>query len=158
MEPTPISRSKAYRPPNAISYFNRMPRFIDDIESEKIDVDAPPAQQKIDQTSPLLTLGPSLTSGLFMLMGGMSSILSLGMVASNLFFPTLMRKRAQEQQEAYEERRKSEYSAYIAKIEAQIDGMMVKQSHALLSAFPSAVQIAVRLLKNKRHLVGSSSL
>lgn len=152
MEPTPISRSKAYRPPNAISYFNRMPRFIDDIESEKIDVDAPPAQQKIDQTSPLLTLGPSLTSGLFMLLGGMSSILSLGMVASNLFFPTLMRKRAQEQQEAYEERRKSEYSAYIAKIEAQIDGMMVKQSHALLSAFPSAVQIAVRLLKNKRHL------
>lgn len=147
-----IDKEDYFREAPVRPYFNRMPRFIAAMEEEKLNVDAPPAQQGIQQQSVLLQMGPALTSGLFAMLGGMTSLVSMGMMASNLIFPSIGRKKMMERQEAYEKRRQEAYRAYLEQIEAQLSEMAQRQLRHMHKQLPTAVDTARQLLKDHRHL------
>lgn len=147
-----IGHENFYHEPKEPVYFNRMPRFTDELKEEKLHIDAPPVQQKREPQSALLTVGPAVTSGLFMLMGGMASVLSMGMMASNLIFPSIGRKKEKEKQEEYEARRKEAYTQYLNSIEEKIGDMIVEQTKKLQDAAPAAETQVRKLLGDKHHL------
>ncbi len=147
-----IDQRDYYRQAPERTYFNRMPRFVKTMEEEKLSVDAPPAQQDMQQQSALLQMGPALTSGLFAMLGGMASMMSVGMMASNLIFPSIGRKKMMERQEAYEKRRREAYRAYLDQLEAQLADMAQRQLQQLQKQLPPAVETAKRLLRDRRHL------
>ncbi len=152
MERPDVAGQALYRAPNPPQYFNRSPRFKDDMAGENMNVDAPPSQMKADDSSLLLRMGPALTSGLFMLMGGMSSIMGMGMMASNLIFPSIGRKKAQEKQEEYEARRRKEYKEYLDKVEKELEEMALRQTDYLRKASPRPTQIAQKLISDNRRM------
>ena len=152
VEAPEINREDYYRQAPARTYFNRMPRFVKNMEQEKLSVDAPPAQQSMQQQSALLQMGPALTSGLFAMLGGMASMMSVGMMASNLIFPSIGRKKMMERQEAYEKRRQEAYRAYLDKMEAQLTDMAQRQLQQLQKQLPPAVETVKKLLQDRRHL------
>lgn len=56
-------------------YFKRSPRVIEELYAEEIEIDAPPVLNKTKKRPLLLTIGPSLTMAIPMLLGCMMSIL-----------------------------------------------------------------------------------
>lgn len=147
-----IHKEEYYRAAPALPRFNRMPRFVTTIDEEKLNVDAPPAQQKAQQQSGWLQMGPALTSGLFAMLGGMTSVMSLGMMASNLIFPTITRKKMMELQEANEDRRQEAYRVYLNDLESQVSDLMQRQQAQLHKMLPHATSTVQQILKDKRHL------
>lgn len=57
-------------------YFKRSPRTVDALYSEEIEIEAPPPLNKAKKKPLLLTIGPSFTMAIPMLMGCLMSILS----------------------------------------------------------------------------------
>ena len=147
-----VDKTEYFRQAPPRAYFNRMPRFVKTVEEEKLSVDAPPAQQAMQQQSALLQIGPALTSGLFAMLGGMASVMSVGMTASNLIFPSIGCKKMMECQEAYEKRRQEAYRAYLDQLEAQLADMAQRQLNEMQKQLPPAVDTARRLMKDQRHL------
>lgn len=152
LQPPQIDKTEYYKEASPVPTFNRMPRFSSMVDREKLNIDAPPGQQTTQQQSPLLQMGPALTSGLFALLGGMSSLMTVGMMASNLIFPTISRRKATERQEAYEQRRQKEYKAYINSLEAQLQGIATKQLKTLEKLLPPPAEMARQLLQDSKHL------
>lgn len=147
-----IHKEDYYRKAPSQPCFNRMPRFVTTIDEEKINVDAPPTQQKMQQQSAILQMGPALTSGLFAMLGGMTSIMSLGMMASNLIFPTITRKKMMELQATNEDRRQEAYRAYLQDLESQVSDIMQRQQAQLHKMLPPAAHTVQQIIKDKRHL------
>ena len=55
-------------------YFTRAPRITNQIEKEKIKIDAPPQKQEKDEKPLIYTIGPSLAMGIVMVLSMSSTI------------------------------------------------------------------------------------
>lgn len=115
-------------------YFRSTPRILKSLDSDEVEIDAPPSPFTMEKTPAILTLGPSLTMSLVMLAslgvsimnaikGGelttmiASGTMAVGMLLGSLMWPSLLRSYQKRKTQAEENHRKNRYSAYIADIE-----------------------------------------
>lgn len=84
-----------------------------------------------------LTLAPALTSGLMMMLSGVGSIASLGMLAGNIAVPFLGRKKAREQHELKKKQRQESYRRYLLDTEKLLCARITRGEEMLRSQYPS---------------------
>ena len=139
-------------------FFNKKPRFLQQIEELQINVDAPPAKQE-DQNNPvLLTVGPMLTMSMTSLMMGytavnnvlnngtswssaMPSLVICGaMVCSVLVWPTITKRYEKSRRKKQEKERQKKYGDYINSKKQMINDALAKQSSILRDNFPTVVE------------------
>lgn len=127
------------------TYFVSTPRILKSLDSDEVEVDAPPSPFVEDKTPAILTLGPSLTMSLVMLAslgvsitnaisgGQLSTItasgtMAIGMLLGSLMWPSLLRSYQKRRTQADESHRKNRYTAYIAGIE---NGLIAKRDRTV---------------------------
>ena len=125
-------------------YFVCTPRIMKSLEEVEIEIDAPPAPVRMDQTPAILTIGPRLTMSLVMvasmclsivsaLSGGsmatviVSAMMAVAMLMGSLMWPTLLRKYKEKHNREEEAYRQSRYTSYIAEIENEL---IEKRNHS----------------------------
>lgn len=118
-------------------YFVSTPRILKSLDSDEVEIDAPPSPFTVDKTPAILTLGPSLTMSMVMLAslsvsitnaisGGelptiiASGTMAVGMLLGSLMWPSLLRSYQKRCILAEESHRKNRYSLYIADIEKSL--------------------------------------
>lgn len=126
-------------------YFVSTPRILKSLDSDEVEIDAPPNPFTVDKTPAILTLGPSFTMSMVMLAslgvsitnaisgGELSTIvasgtMAVGMLLGSLMWPSLLRSYQKRQTLAEEAHRKNRYSSYIADIEK---GLVAKRERAV---------------------------
>lgn len=127
------------------SYFISTPRVSRTLDPEEMEVDGPPSPPTMDKTPLLLSIGPSLTMSLVMLIsvgvsvanalnGGStatvvtSGVMAVGMLLGSLLWPTLLRNYQKKNLAVETKYREDRYTAYIQEID-QI--LAEKESHAV---------------------------
>lgn len=118
-------------------YFVSTPRILKSLDTDEVEIDAPPNPFNVDKTPAILVLGPSLTMSMVMLAslgvsilnaisGGQlstviaSGTMAVGMLLGSLMWPSLLRSYQKRRILAEESNRKKRYSLYIADIEKTI--------------------------------------
>ncbi len=126
-------------------YFVSTPRILKSLDSDEVEIDAPPNPFTVDKTPAILTLGPSLTMSMVMLAslgvsitnaisgGELSTIvasgtMAVGMLLGSLMWPSLLRSYQKRRTLAEEAHRKNRYSSYIADIEK---GLVAKRERTV---------------------------
>lgn len=147
-EENPFSKEK----PKA--FFNRSPRFMNDLSEPVFSVQAPPIKktQNEDKQATMLSYGPAVSSGLVMLLGGMNPLYGIGMAASSILWPHLSRKRNAKLMAEEEQKRQKQYEEYLQKIDAELDSLAKKQTAYLRSRSLPPKEEAKKLLKDHSHL------
>ena len=129
-------------------YYYRAPRFKRDVEPLVLKLDPPPPGSTAEELPLLMTVGPSVTMGLasattaaFSMVNALSSgsvedaipsvVMSLSMLSGTLLWPTLTKYYQNKTGEKKEKDRKSAYSAYLSKLEAQVAGEIARQEKIL---------------------------
>lgn len=134
----PEETSFSVKAPGEISeepdVFVTTPRILRSLETDQIEVDAPPHSQSGDDTPPILVMGPSITMSMVMLAslgvsiasalnGGnyytlvASGIMAAGTLIGALFWPSLLRSYRKRHLEREEKYRKSRYLSYLEEID-----------------------------------------
>lgn len=148
-----IPRDSLYIKSDKREYFNRSPRLVKSWKMDDISVDAPPGVAGDGQDSNLLmSLAPSLTNGLLSLVSGFGSIFTIGSMVTNMIFPSINRKKMQQQQAEYVEKQRNAYRDYLNEINQKIDQKFREQAEQLRNVIPSATEEANRILRDKKYL------
>ena len=135
--PLPLNKPLSREIPR--QFFRRKPRYMQDAYNrEGFDIMAPPSPQGPDQSAPaILMMGPTIVSGLAMLVGGMANpIAGIGMLASALVFPQINRKRGEKLRKVEEEKRKKIYTDYLEKLGREMDKLLAEQTELLRKRNP----------------------
>ena len=138
------------------SYFHRVPRNMEKIETEPMDIDGPPAPGRLQMRSALLTLGPSMTMAIPMLLGcGLAIYASRASGNTSVFMYTglitaissavigtiwaaVNMNRQKQDAKLQEEKRKASYSQYLDECAKTLMGQYERNSYALQKMYPSA--------------------
>ncbi len=147
--------------PNEKHYFRRSPRNMPQFYAEKIEIDAPPQPQKTVRRPLLLTIGPSLTMALPMIIGtgiaifgahtsGASASLYMytGIIIAVLSaligtaWALINLNYSKKQESQAEELRSSKYKEYLDQIETDIQEKYTYNSQSLNYTYPSAATCA----------------
>lgn len=125
--------------PNKITKvdFERAPRVVKSLEIEEFEIDPPTAKPVLKQIPAILTVGPSLTMSMAMMVslgvaisnattGNYSSVITSGAMACSMLmgatlWPTLLRKYNKKQQILNEEIRLQKYSQYTEKKSVELN-------------------------------------
>ena len=143
------------------SYFHRVPRNIENVDEEPIEIEGPPAPARQQNPSLLMTIGPSLTMAVPMLLGCLMAIIgqsSSGGAPSVFMFTGLVTavssaiigtiwalvniRHQRQSREAEEAARTSAYGEYLEKIVGTIREKYEKNGSALLSMYRPAAEYA----------------
>ncbi|MBQ4528381.1 MAG: type VII secretion protein EssC [Clostridia bacterium] len=139
------------------SYFHRAPRNIPHIYSENIEIEAPPSLRKPPQKPLFMTIGPSLTMAIPMLLGTGMAILARGSSGGGAFMYTgiitavgsaiigtiwtLVNLRFSNKEfEKSEEKRFNAYGQYLIETTDRIKEMYESNTTSLNVQYPSAAQ------------------
>lgn len=150
LEPEKL-RAPVYQQPE-ITFFSRMPRIQQPVETTQVSAQLPPAMAAEAPAQSALTLAPALTGGLMMMLSGVGSIASLGMLAGNIAVPFLGRKKAREQHELKEKQRQESYRRYLLDTEKLLCARITRGEEMLRSQYPAPSAEAAVLLHDNRHL------
>lgn len=144
-------------------YFVSTPRILKSIEVDEVEVDAPPSPFTMDKTPAVLTIGPSFTMSLVMLVslgssitnaisgGELSTIIASGTMAvgtllGSIMWPSLLRNYQKRRVISEENYRKRRYSAYIANIEKELIAKRERTVRVLDdSLYPSPMTLCAML-------------
>lgn len=122
------------------------PREQADYDTEEFEIEAPPAPKQQKERSLFMTLGPSLTMAVPMLLGVV--VTGMGMVAVGLitmvgsaaigaFWAYMNRKNQKEEVKKYEEERCRKYKEYLEKKEAELKKSYEFNKEQLCKLYPS---------------------
>ena len=139
--------------------FHRSPRNLPKIETDKIEIEAPPAPRELAQQSFLMTIGPALTMALPMLAGCLLSvyatqiqggtanlfmytglITALGSAIIGSFWAAIGLRNAKRRSQEEEKRRTSAYREYLEQRKQQIKSKYDRNTKSLLEMYPSATE------------------
>lgn len=153
----------------AKDYFYCSPRISNKINREKVKIEAPPSPRKNDNMPLFLTIGTTVSMGIFSLitvvstlsgiMSGtaalgetiLSIISSLAMVVSMLLIPLLTTKWEKQRDKKYEEKRQKKYSEYIKIKKKEIEKLKEKQKKVLFQNYATTEECtSIILNKDKR--------
>lgn len=147
-------------------YFVSTPRILKSLDSDEVEVDAPPSPFTVDKTPAILVLGPSLTMSLVMLAsigvsitnaisgGELSAIIAsgtmaVGMLLGSLLWPSLLRNYQKKRTLEEEQHRKNRYSAYIADIERDLIAKRERNVRILNDSLCPAPEILCSMLDSE---------
>ena len=129
--------------------FRPSPRTIAEYDTEEFEIEAPPAPKKQRERSLFMTLGPSITMALPMLIGvvitgmGAVAIGMITMVGSAVIgaFWAYMNQRSQKKNDKMdEEERFQKYSEYLNKKECELKEKYEFNAGEMRKMYPSAVE------------------
>ncbi len=146
----PISREDAFVSTPVEDFYYRAPRFSEGITREAISVDSPPAAHEPSQTNAILTMAPSLLSGVVSLAVATNPLMPLAALAGATIFPMLNRHNAEKQQAEDEIKRKEAYKAYLDDIERHIADVTAKQEAVLRRMHPPLEEQMAFALRDHR--------
>lgn len=147
-------------------YFVSTPRILKSLDSDEVEIDAPPNPFTVDKTPAILTLGPSLTMSMVMLAslgvsitnaisgGELSTIvasgtMAVGMLLGSLMWPSLLRSYQKRRNLAEEAHRKNRYSSYIADIEKSLAAKRERTVRILNDSLCPSPEILCSMLDNE---------
>ena len=151
-------------------YYSRAPRFVTSILDEEIHIDSPPGKVEPDDTPVLYTVGPMLTMSLSSIVTASTSVINLangkttfwavfpalliavGMLASTLLWPSLLRKFQRKKQIKQEEDRQRKYSNYLVEKKNKIENLRTNQFQILMENYQEPKNLENIILNRKRHL------
>lgn len=145
------NRTPIFKAPE-LTWFSRIPRIRKRIKATLVSAQLPPSMAAEPQKQTALSMAPALTSGLFMMLSGIGSVASLGMIAGNIALPLLGRKKAMQQHETNENMRQQAYKEYLAKTEQELRLSIAENQRQLREQVPDPASEALKLLKDTRHL------
>lgn len=150
-------------------YFYCSPRISNKINREKVKIEAPPSPRKNDNMPLFLTIGTTVSMGIFSLIMVISTISgiisgtaalgetilsiisSLAMVVSMLLIPLLTTKWEKQRDKKYEEKRQKKYSEYIKIKQKEIEKIKEKQKKILFENYATTEECtSIILNKDKR--------
>lgn len=151
------------------SCFYRSPRFFRSPVKAELHIDPPPAQEKPDTVPLALMLGPAITMGMTSVSTGMISftnaaqsgniasalptlIMSGGMLAGTVLWPTLTKKHEKKQKLALEKKRQNKYFGYLEGKRDEIKRCCKEQSEILSENIIPPSDCAKRAIEHKRSL------
>ena len=162
LDPNRISSRQKYLDGSA---FSRAPRFIEPLDEELVDIEAPPQKDKARKTPLLFILGPSVTMPIPILMtvlfnamvnkngGGASSY--IGMLISVVMFALIgvmwavLRNRYDERtRKEVEQERVQAYNTYIRQNDQLLGEKMVHNKTVLETTYPSSQELARSIPSN----------
>ena len=165
---TPITESSAKAPieKTEIKYFVRNPRILKSLDTDQVEIDAPPNPPSQDKTPAILFLGPSVTMSLIMmaslgvsltsaLSGGdmstiiASGVMAIGMLIGSLLWPVLLRSYQKRAVIAEEKHRRSRYSGYISEIDKKLYAKSDRTVRVLNETFFPAPEQELKLLDSE---------
>ncbi len=149
-------------------YFVSTPRILKSLDSDEVEIDAPPNPFTVDKTPAILILGPSLTMSMVMLTslgvsitnaisGGelstiiASGIMAVGMLLGSLMWPSLLRSYQKRRTLAEESNRKNRYSSYIADIEKGLIAKRDRTVRLLNESLCPSPEILCSMLDSERN-------
>ena len=150
MPSPPVSREDAFVSTPVEDFYYRAPRFSEGIIREAISVDSPPAAHEPSQTNAILTMAPSLLSGVVSLAVATNPLMPLAALAGATIFPMLNRHNAEKQQAEDEIKRKEAYKAYLDDIERHIADVTAKQEAVLRRMHPPLEEQMAFALRDHR--------
>lgn len=151
-------------------YFLRAPNIRTIIEREIINVDAPPNEEKVDDTPIAYVIGPMLSMGMISMVtlisalntfsSGKSSfndilpslVIAVAMLSGILIWPILSKRYQNRKKRKLEKKRQEKYSAYIKNKEKNIDDIMVKQRKILSENYPDVKECERIVIKKDMRL------
>lgn len=131
-------------------YFNRAPRIIDELYTEKIDIEGPDKADKTEEKSLLSTIGPSFTMVLPMALGAVLTasgsrttapiglITALGSAIVGVFWGIINFRKEKKSKIKKEQDRFQVYSDYLRKTADFIDEKYKYNINCLNTKYPSA--------------------
>lgn len=126
-------------------YFNRPTRVLPEYETEPVEIEAPPAPKNQGERSLLMTIGPSITMAIPMLVGviitGMGGLViglitMLGSAAIGAFWAWMNMNAQKKKAVAEEEQRFQAYSEYLQKKEAEIKEKTSRNLEEMIRQYP----------------------
>ena len=151
-------------------YFLRAPNIRSVIEREVINVDAPPAEEKPDDTPIAYVIGPMLSMGMISMVtlvsalnnysSGKSSFgdilpslaIAVAMLSGIIVWPILNRRYQNRKKLKLERKRQDKYSEYIKKKSKIIDDIMLKQRKILTDNYPDVKECERIIIKKDMRL------
>ena len=151
-------------------FFLRAPNLRSVIEKEVINVDAPPAEEKVDDTPIAYVIGPMLSMGMISVVtlisalntysSGKSSFgdilpsiaIAIAMLSGILIWPILNRRYQNRKKRKLERKRQEKYSDYINKKSKNIDEIMIKQRQILSDNYPNVKECERIIIKKDMRL------
>lgn len=140
-----------------VTYFNRSPRNLPVILSDNIEIESPPQPGNLQKKPLFLTIGPSFTMAIPMLLGCGMAIMSSRMAGRSsgsfmftgiitavssavlgVFWALMNMKYSKKEQEEEEEQRFNAYGNYLIDTADKIRSMYVQNEQALHQMYPSA--------------------
>ena len=155
---------------DANSYFFHTPRIRNYLVEESITIDAPPQEEKMDQTPAILSIGSSLTMAASSLMMGYNVIyginsgnkkiasvipqivMCISMIIGSLIMPQIINIYNKNQKKKKEKFRQQKYISYLQKKENEIKKIIEKQTNILNSNYPTPEECANIILKRDKRL------
>lgn len=135
-------------------FFKRSPRYMESIETDAVEIDAPPAEKTSIKKPLFLTIGPSFTMAIPMLMGSMLSIIgsksgvsaymftglitAFGSAGFGVFWALNNIRYTKAQEKDAEERRYNVYGHYLIEIANSLKEKYVHNTKVLNDTYIAA--------------------
>jgi S-DNA-T family DNA segregation ATPase FtsK/SpoIIIE len=149
-----------------VKYFVRTPRILKSLDTDTVEIDAPPQPPSDDKTPAILVLGPSVTMSAVMLAslgvslasalsGGdiatiiASGTMAVGMLAGSLLWPALLRNYQKRSAIAEEKHRRNRYSQYISELDKKLSAKNDRNVRLLNETFMPAPEQLCKLLDSE---------
>ncbi len=149
--------------------FAMTPRILRSLETDLVEVDAPPHPQSGDDTPPILVMGPSITMSMVMLAslgvsianalsGGnyytlaASGTMAAGTLLGALLWPSLLRSYRRRRLEREEKYRKSRYLSYLEEIDKTLSAKAERSSRLYETVNPAPEELCALLGDPSRQL------
>lgn len=147
-------------PPHEKNYYHRAPRNMEQLDTEEIEIEGPPAPREENNMSVFSAVGPALTMIIPMLASSMVAIVSsrmsgssgnafmfTGLITAGLsgvigaFWAIRNMKTAKETARREETRRFDAYSTYLTKCKEEIQRKYIRNTEILNRQYPSATAV-----------------
>ncbi|MCL2882791.1 MAG: type VII secretion protein EssC [Coriobacteriia bacterium] len=150
--------------------FFRSPRFRREIKSPKIKIDAPPAEEKKDETPAIMVLGPAVTMGLASgvmalaavgnVMNGSSTmgqaapmlVMSGAMMVGMIVWPMVSRSSEAKRKTKKEYERRVKYGEYLVTAKDNIEKEKKQQQEILHENYVEVQECVERIRNRERNL------
>ncbi len=151
-------------------YYYRSPRFKREIEEKVIEIDSPPAVQKIDEVPMALMLGPSMTMGLTSVTTGAVTVtnvitnggnmmqaiptmmMSVSMLLGTIMWPIITKKHEKKLKVKNEKERQKKYLFYLDTIRDEVKRICKEQSDILNENIITDDECVDRIVNVSRNL------
>ena len=167
---TTVPKAQTYEQKSGyLQPFFRSPRFLKLPVPLELKIEQPPAEQKKDDASKLMVIGPSITMALasvattsFTVANAINSgnvsqaapsiLMALVMIAGSLMWPLVASSQREKKRQTYEKKRSDVYYDYLEKCQDQVLGALRDQTANRHATFPTLEYCASAIHKLSREL------